>query len=111
MYSSNELTSTDLCERCEEDKATISRSISFLEKEGYLTCDSKSAKRYKSPLTLTEKGIKAGKRIADKIECVLDMVSIGITDEDRNAFYQSLNIISENFEKISNSYLKTSLKG
>ena len=32
LYVSESLTATDLCERCEEDKATISRSIDFLEK-------------------------------------------------------------------------------
>lgn len=105
LYSSGGLTSTDLCERCEEDKATISRSISFLEKEGYLTCNSKSAKRYKMPLILTEKGIEVGKKIADKVSRVLDEVGSGLNDEERKAFYQSLNIISENLEKVCNGFL------
>ena len=47
LYCSNGLTSTDLCERCEEDKATISRAIEYLEQNDYITCQSKSAKRYK----------------------------------------------------------------
>ena len=64
LYSSNALTATDLCERCEEDKATISRAVDYLEKNGYLTCEAKSAKRYKSPLVLTEKGVAVGERIA-----------------------------------------------
>ena len=56
LYLSGGLTATELCERCEEDKATISRSLDYLEKEGYLTCEAKNTKRYKSPLVLTEKG-------------------------------------------------------
>ena len=56
LYVSESLTATDLCERCEEDKATISRSIDFLEKNGYIVCQSAKAKRYKAPLVLTEKG-------------------------------------------------------
>lgn len=109
LYLSTELTSTDLCEKCEEDKATISRSIKFLEKEGFLVCDCKNTKRYKSPLILTDKGMEAGKRITDKINRVLDIVSEDLTDEDRKAFYQSLNIISENLEKISNSNLENGI--
>lgn len=101
LYSSNGLTATELCERCEEDKATISRSIVFLEKGGYLTCESKSAKRYKSPLLLTEKGAEAGKRIADRINQVLDEISAELTEEERVALYRSLSIISDGLEAIS----------
>ena len=61
------MTATDLCERCEEDKATISRALDYLENNEYIFCESKSVKRYKSPFVLTEKGNEAGKRIADKI--------------------------------------------
>lgn len=102
LYSSGGLTATDLCERCEEDKATISRSLEYLESNGYLICESKLAKRYKSPLVLTEKGREAGKKIADKIDAALDEISIGLTEEERIAFYRSLSIISSGLESISN---------
>lgn len=102
LYSSGDLTATDLCERCEEDKATISRSLEYLENNGYLICESKLAKRYKSPLVLTEKGKEAGRKIADKIDSVLDEISIGLTEEERIAFYRSLSIISNGLESISN---------
>lgn len=98
LYSSGALTATDLCERCEEDKATISRSLDHLEGSGYLTRETGSAKRYKSPISLTDKGYEAGKKITDKIERVLDEVSIGLSEEERAAFYRSLGIISENLE-------------
>ena len=103
LYSSEGLTATDLSERCEEDKATISRSIDFLEKNDYIVCISNSAKRYKSPLSLTEKGSIVGKKIADKIARVLDDVSIGLTDNERDEFYKSLAIISKNLDNIANS--------
>lgn len=101
LYTGNGLTATDLCERCEEDKATISRGLEYLETNGYLTCESKSAKRYKSPLLLTEKGLAVGRKIADKIEGVLDAVSSGLSEEERLAFYRSLRIISESLEAVS----------
>lgn len=98
LYSKRSVTATELCERCEEDKATISRSLDFLESNGYLTCDAKHAKRYRSPLILTEKGMEAGKRITDKINRVLEKTSIGLTDEERASFYRYLSIISRNLE-------------
>ena len=107
LYISGELTSKELCEHCEEDKATISRSLDYLEKNGYLICKCQNKKRYNSPFELTERGLRAGKRIADKIAEVLDEISTGISDEDRVIFYRSLNIISENIEKTAKSYEKT----
>lgn len=98
LYSSGALTATDLCERCEEDKATISRSLDYLETNGYITRETLSAKRYKSPILLTDKGCETGKKITDKIDRVLDEVSTGLSEEDRAAFYRSLGIISENLE-------------
>ncbi len=101
LYSSQGLTATDLCERCEEDKATISRALDYLENEGYLIREPKSSKRYKSPLILTKKGVDVGKRIAEKIDGVLDEISGGLTEEERIAFYRSLTIISNSLDVVS----------
>lgn len=101
LYLSEGLTATELCERCEEDKATISRSLDHLEKEGYLACRSQSAKRYKSPFVLTEKGKEVGKKIADKIDRVLDEISVALSDEERVAFYRSLTLISDSLDAVS----------
>ena len=100
IYSLDGATATDLCERCEEDKATISRALEYLTANGYITRDAE-AKRYKSPLRLSEKGREAGKKIADKIDGVLDTISDGLTEEERIAFYRSLSIISESLEAVS----------
>ena len=101
LYTAKGTTATELCERCEEDKATISRAVDYLEENGYILCESRSAKRYKSPLLLTEKGQIVGKTIADKIDGVLDAISDGLTEEERVAFYRSLAIISESLEAVS----------
>ena len=101
LYCAEGLTATDLCERCEEDKATISRSLEYLGNNGYLRCESRSAKRYKTPLYLSEKGKEAGAKIARKIDRVLDEISVGLTEEERVAFYRSLSIISDSLEVIS----------
>jgi hypothetical protein len=52
-------------------------------------------------LYLTEKGNEIGKKISDKINGVLDEISVGLSEEERVAFYRSLSIISEGLETIS----------
>ena len=98
LYAQESLTATELCELCEEDKATISRGLDFLEEKGFITCESKLAKRYKSPLVLTEKGMEVGRKITEKINFVLDEICIDLTEEEREAFYRSLAIISDSLE-------------
>ena len=100
LYTNKGATATDLCERCEEDKATISRGLDYLETNGYLTCESKSTKRYKSPLVLTDMGNEVGKKIADKIDGVLDAIRGSLTDAERASFYRSLAIISDSLETV-----------
>ena len=106
LYLSGGLTATELCERCEEDKATISRSLDYLEKEGYLTCEAKNTKRYKSPLVLTEKGKDVGKQIADKINRVLDGVGANLDENEREIFYRSLTLISDNLDAVAKHNLE-----
>ena len=103
LYSAKSLTATELCERCEEDKATISRALDFLEDKGFIECQSKAAKRYKTPLFLTEKGKEAGKKVFDAVDRVLDAVGVGLTDEQRKSFYAYLTIISDNLDKITDN--------
>ena len=103
LYVDQSLTATELCERCEEDKATISRAVDYLKTNGYVTCESKSSKRYNSPIILTEKGQLIGKEICDKVDLVLDEVSVGLSDEERIEFYRCLTIISDNLERITKS--------
>lgn len=104
LYCSGELTATELSERCEEDKATISRSLLYLEEHGFLTRDGEAAKRYKSPLVLTDKGREVGKKIAEKIAFVLSEMDGGLTEEERVALYRSLTVISDSLETIGKKF-------
>ena len=99
IYTLKGATATDLCERCEEDKATISRAIDYLDTNGYITREVESVRRYKSLLLLTEKGLEVGKKIANKIDEVLDEISDGLTEKERVDFYRSLSIISNSLDK------------
>ena len=98
------LTAKELCDICKEDKAAMSRSIEYLEKEGYVACEETAKKRYKSPFFLTEKGKKAGEVVAKKIDDILARASVGLSEEHRLIFYRSLALISDNLQKICEDY-------
>ncbi len=106
LYVTEGLTATELCERCEEDKATISRALDYLETEGYLRCEANGTRRYKAPLILTEKGLHLGQKIADKIDEVLEEISVGLTEEERRSFYRYLSIISESLDGVARTQEK-----
>ena len=104
LYKEGSMTAKELCDICDEDKAAISRSLVCLEREGYIVCLSDAQKRYKSPLVLTEKGDIAGKRIADKIDGIIQKAGEGLSNEDRDIFYRSLGLISNNLHEICKNY-------
>ncbi|MBR2311283.1 MAG: winged helix-turn-helix transcriptional regulator [Oscillospiraceae bacterium] len=103
IYTLDNATATDLCERCAEDKATISRALEYLENSGCIVRDAEGAKRYKSPVGLTEKGRKIGQKIAHKVNGVLDSVGDCLTEEERVSFYRSLTAISDRLENVGKS--------
>ena len=102
LFSSEGLTATELCELCEEDKATISRAVDYLETNGYLAGDPTAGKRYKAPLALTQKGREVGCKISRKIDAVLTDLNHSLSESDRMSFYDSLSIISNSLEQICN---------
>ena len=104
LYRCGELTSKELCDICGEDKAAMSRSVEYLEANGYIYCESDAKKRYKNPLKLTEKGVNVGKTIAEKIDMMLDKASDGLSEEKRKIMYGSLWLINQNLEKIRERY-------
>lgn len=104
LYRSEPLTSKELSEICEEDKAAVSRSIEYLEENGYLVCASKSRKRYKTPLELTEKGIEVAKLITSKIDSILEKASEGVPEADKLIMYRSLELICDNLQRICDGY-------
>ena len=68
LYKNEALTSKEIVELCEEDKAAISRTLEYLEFNEYINCDSKAKKRYNNKLYLTDKGKTVGKYISTKVE-------------------------------------------
>ena len=104
LYKCDTLTAKELGDLCGEDKGAISRSIEYLESNGYILCEDEGKKRYRSPLTLTEKGREIGEKIAIKIDKILNFASKGLTEEKRQIMYEGLNLISKNLENLCSNY-------
>ena len=103
LYKAEAMTAAEICELCDEDKAAASRSILYLEQNGFLLRIGKQAgqlslsgKHYRSLLTLTDKGREVAARLAERIDRVLEEVSGGVTEEDRVILYRSLKQIDRN---------------
>ncbi len=101
LFKKKELTATELCDICNEDKASISRSVEYLERLNYLICESKTEKRYKSLIHLTQKGEEIAKSICHKIDDIVEMASAGLSDADREIMYRALKLISGNLNKLN----------
>ncbi len=112
IYKLRSLTATELCDISMEDKAAVSRSIDYLEKNGYLSCKASSTqKRYRAPLVLTEKGEITAKRIANKLDAILEKAGEGVSDEHRQILYRSLSVICQNLDTISENKTKNNTNG
>ncbi len=99
LYKKKSLTASELCLLCEEDKANLSRTLDYLEERAYLAPRVTGQKRYRSPLTLTEEGMRVGAHIAERIDRVLEAASEGVSEHDRRVMYESLSRISENLQR------------
>jgi DNA-binding MarR family transcriptional regulator len=104
LYKNDELTLKELMDICLEDKASLSRATSYLEKNGFITCDSNQKKRYNNFFKLTDLGNNVAKGLSDKIDNILDLASDGFNNEEREVLYKCLTIISGNLDKICNDY-------
>ena len=88
------LTASQLCGLCAEDKAAISRTVSELRSQGYIT--SLSQKAYRAMLTLTSAGQEIARKFDHLIEGWVTIGGDGLSDEERSDFYKVLSTIADN---------------
>lgn len=94
------LTAAQLCQLCAEDKAAISRTIATLVEQGYIES---SDKKYRAPLTLTVIGEALALKMDALIEQWVGLGGDGLSEEERSAFYYSLERISANLKERADS--------
>ena len=109
LHKRSGMTSAELCELCDEDKAAISRSILYLEENGFLARMIPAPLRkargeghhYRASLVLTEKGEAAARYISERIDRALEQVSRGVSEKEREVLYRVLDQISRNLQDMS----------
>lgn len=88
------LTSAQLCSLCAEDKASISRTVAYLRQRGFIEAGGEKA--YRTPLRLTAEGRQVALQMEPIIEEWVGIGGVGMTDEQRSSFYDTLALIAQN---------------
>lgn len=95
------ITSAKLCEICDKDKAAVSRVVAEMAEKGLITRESRSERRYNAPIRLTETGQQLAAYVDERACAAIDAVGSDMTDEDRRAFYATLDFIAAKLQTIS----------
>lgn len=94
------ITAAKLCELCDKDKAAISRTLSELEQHGLVNRCSVNGNSYRALLKLTPAGEEAAIQVAKKAQIAVERAGVGMTQQQREMFYTTLNLIASNLNKI-----------
>lgn len=95
------ITAARLCEIAEKDKAAISRTVSELENAGLVSKKQPNGIRYRVCLMLTEAGQAAAENVNRLATQTVELAGAGLTDQQRDTFYQVLGHIAQNLHTIS----------
>ena len=102
LYKHHEgLTAANLSEMCSRDKAEVSRAVKVLESKDLVVRENTTINGYRAKITLTEQGREATKALRERVKLAVEKGGDGLTEEQRESFYNALEIISANLKKIS----------
>ena len=93
------VTAAQLVELCGRDKADVSRAMSLLATKGLL--ERSEGKPYRARITLTEQGRVLAEQINMKAKSAVEQASFGLPDEKRVIFYEALELITNNLQRLS----------
>ena len=97
----NGLTAAQLVDLCSRDKADVSRAMSLLEGKGLVCRADPEGKAYRAMLILTEEGRQIASQINTRAEAAVELASFGLPEEKREIFYEALELITANLQKLS----------
>ncbi|MBQ8538544.1 MAG: hypothetical protein IJ433_02720 [Ruminococcus sp.] len=94
------ITAPQLSELCGKDKADVSRMMSIMEQKGLVIKESVGKNMYRGLLKLTDEGRTAAEHVRERAALAVELSSKGLSDEDRETFYNALEIISTNMKAL-----------
>ena len=95
------LTAAQLVDLCSRDKADVSRAMALLEKKGLILRGELEGRAYRAPLMLTQEGHAIATQINTRAEAAVELASLGLPEEKREIFYEALELITGNLQKLS----------
>ena len=95
------LTAAQLSAFSLEDKAAVSRAVTHLEKLGLVRLeDCGDKRRYRAKIRLTIAGEETAEKMTSIINRAVEAGGRGLTPQQRETFYDALEIIARNLERI-----------
>ena len=94
------VTSAQLCEICERDKAAISRAVADMEASGLVERRGATDSNYRALIRLTEEGQKLADIVFQRAQTAVEIAGHGLSDDERAVFYHALELIAANLQGI-----------
>ena len=93
------LTPVELSKLAGRDKADVSRAMAALSERGLIEKNT-AQKKYRALLRLTEEGRRIADQICQKADAVVEYAGQDLSPKKRAEFYEVLEQIAENLQKI-----------
>ena len=95
------VTSVQLGELCDKNKADVSRALAILEEKGLAVRETQNNSYYRAKIKLTAKGRAAAEQVQQIAERAVGIGGKGLTDEHRQIFYEALERITANLRQLT----------
>lgn len=96
------LTAAQLCDLNGKDKADVSRMLNIMAEKGLVR---REGAAYRARVLLTPEGQQAADYVCRRATVAVELAGQGISSEDREIFYASLETIVGNLRRISDAGL------
>ncbi|MEG2786580.1 MAG: MarR family transcriptional regulator [Romboutsia sp.] len=95
IKNNGEITMTDLCEKLNIEKGSLTTMVDDLTKKGYLTRTRDSRDRRKYILNLTEEGDKIARDFLEELGDKLEKRFLNLDENDRSRFMESIKNLED----------------
>ena len=95
------VTSAQLSEICDKDKAAVSRVVTEMIEKGLVMRKCTSESLYRAKLLLTQEGCRIADFVAGRAAAAVEAVGNELNDEERKMFYSTLDFIAGKLHTIS----------
>ncbi len=100
------VTSVQLGELCDKNKADVSRAVAVLEEKGLVTRKTHNNSLYRAKIILTKEGVTAAEQVQKAAVRAVEKGGNGLSKEQRDIFYTVLENIASNLKQVSQSGLE-----